>query len=163
MPTVAKPVLLMVVDAIVPSVFVPVEDVKPVVKVVVPIVAVLIVAVLIVAVLIVAVLIVAVLIVAVLIVAVLIVAVPIVAVPVVAEMLELNVATPVTPKLEDNVTAPVTAKLEDSVVAPAAFSDPVDLTPALESSSALAVLSPSVTACRVASIPPKPSVLSSCV
>jgi hypothetical protein len=132
----------MVVDAIVPSVFVPVEDVKPVAKVVTPLI---------------------VGIVAVLIVAVEIVAVPIVTVPVVAEMLELNVAAPVTPKLEDNVTAPVTAKLEDSVVAPAAFSVPVDLTPALESSSALAVLSPSVTACRVASIPPKPSVLSSCV
>ena len=157
MPTVTSPVLLIVVDAIVPSVFVPVEDVKPVANVDTPrmfgIVAVLIVAVEIVAVLIVAVEIVAVL----------IVAVPIVTVPVVAEMLELNVAVPVTPKLEDNVTAPVTAKLEDSVVAPAAFSVPVDLTPALESSSALAVLSPSVIACRVASIPPKPSVLSSCV
>ena len=142
MPTVTSPVLLIVVEAIVPNVFVPVEEVKPVAKVVAPLI---------------------VGIVAVLIVAVEIVAVPIVAVPVVAEMLELNVAAPVTPKLEDNVTAPVTAKLEDSVVAPAAFSVPVDLTPALESSSALAVLSPSVIACRVASIPPKPSVLSSCV
>ena len=75
-------------------------------------------------------------------------------------MLELNVATPVTPKLEDNVTAPVTAKLDDRVAAPAAFSVPVDLTPAVESSSALAVLSPSVMACSVPSIPPKPSVLS---
>jgi hypothetical protein len=141
-PVVPKPVLLIVAEAIVPSVFVPVEDVKPVAKVVAPLI---------------------VGIVAVLIVAVEIVAVPIVTVPVVAEMLELNVATPVTPKLEDNVTAPVTARLEDSVVAPAAFSVPVDLTPALESSSALAVLSPSVIACNVPSIPPKPSVLSSCV
>jgi hypothetical protein len=53
-PTVAKPVLLIVVEAIVPSVFVPVEDVKPVAKVETPrmlgIVAVLIVAVEIVAV-----------------------------------------------------------------------------------------------------------------
>jgi hypothetical protein len=146
-PTVARPLLLIVVEAIVPSVFVPVEDVKPVAKVETPRMLGIV----------------AVLIVAVEIVAVLIVAVPIVAVPVVAEMLELNVATPVTPRLEDNVTAPVTARLEDNVVAPAALSVPVDLTPALESSSALIVLSPSVTACRVASIPPKPSVFSSCV
>jgi hypothetical protein len=151
----------MVVDAIVPSVFVPVEDVKPVAKVDTPRML-GIVAVEIVAVEIVAVLIVAVLIVAVLIVAVLIVTVPIVAVPVVAEMLELNVATPVTPRLDDNVTAPVTARLEDNVVAPATFSVPVDLTPTVESSSALAVLSPSVMACSVPSIPPKPSVLSNC-
>jgi hypothetical protein len=179
---------LIVVEAIVPSVFVPVDEVKPVAKVETPrmlgIVAVEIVAVLadsvpIVAVPveavmfdpkvtlpswrgIVAVLIVAVLIVAVEIVAVLAESVPIVAVPVVAEMLELKVTAPVTPRLEDNVTAPVTARLDDSVVAPAAFSVPVDLTPAVESSSALAVLSPSVIACNVPSIPPKPSVLSSC-
>jgi len=165
-PVVPRPVLLIVAEAIVPSVFVPVEDVKPVEKVVTPLI---------------------VGIVALLIVAVLIVAVPIVVVPVVAEMLELKVAAPVTPRLddrvtalvtprledrvaapvtprlEDNVTAPVTARLEASVVAPATFSVPVDLTPALESSNALTVLSPSVTACRVASIPPKPSVFSSCV
>jgi hypothetical protein len=144
---VARPVLLIVVEAIVPNVFVPVEEVKPVAKVETPRMLGIV----------------AVLIVAVEIVAVLIVAVPIVAVPVVAEMLELKVATPVTPRVEDNVTAPVTARLEDSVVAPAAFSVPVDLTPAEDSSSALTVLSPSVTACRVASIPPKPSVFSSCV
>jgi len=60
-PTVTRPVLLIVVEAIVPSVFVPVEEVKPVAKVVTPLI---------------------VGIVAVLIVAVLIVAVPIVAVPV---------------------------------------------------------------------------------
>jgi len=137
----------MVVDAIVPSVFVPADEVKPVANVDAPRMLGIV----------------AVLIVAVEIVAVLIVAVPIVAVPVVAEMLELNVATPVTPRLEDNVTAPVTARLEDNVVAPAAFNVPVDLTPAEDSSSALTVLSPSVTACRVASIPPKPSVFSSCV
>jgi hypothetical protein len=152
---------LIVVEAIVPSVFVPVDEVNPVAKVETPLI-VGIVAVLIVAVLIVAVLIVAVEIVAVLIVAVLIVAVPIVAVPVVAEMLELKVTAPVTPRLEDSVTAPVTARLEASVVAPATLSVPVDLTPAVESSSALAVLSPSVIACNVPSIPPKPSVLSSC-
>ena len=40
MPTVARPLLLIVVEAIVPSVFVPVEEVKPVVKVVDPIKAV---------------------------------------------------------------------------------------------------------------------------
>jgi hypothetical protein len=128
-------------------VFVPVEEVKPVAKVETPRMLGIV----------------AVLIVAVEIVAVPTDSVPIVAVPVVAEMLELNVATPVTPRLEDNVTAPVTARLEDSVVAPTAFSVPVDLTPAEDSSSALTVLSPSVTACRVASIPPKPSVFSSCV
>jgi hypothetical protein len=60
-PVVPKPVLLIVAEAIVPSVFVPVEEVKPVAKVVTPLI---------------------VGIVAVLIVAVLIVAVPIVAVPV---------------------------------------------------------------------------------
>ena len=80
-PVVPRPVLLIVAEAIVPNVFVPVEDVKPVVKVVAPIVAVLIVAVL-------------------------IVAVPIVAVPVVADMLELKVAAPVTAKLEARVVAP---------------------------------------------------------
>ena len=100
--------------------------------------------------------------VAVLIVAVLIVAVPIVTVPVVADTLELKVAAAVTPRLEDSVTAPVTARLDDRVVAPAAFKVPVDLTPAVDNCSALDVLSPSVTACNVPSIPPKPSVLSSC-
>ena len=84
-PTVTSPVLLIVVEAIVPIVFVPVEDVKPVAKVVTPF---------------------TVGIVAVLIVAVLIVAVPIVAVPVVAEMLELKVAAPVTARLEAKVVAP---------------------------------------------------------
>jgi hypothetical protein len=164
-PTVASPVLLIVVEAIVPSVFVPVEEVKPVAKVVTPLI---------------------VGIVAVLIVAVLIVAVPIVAVPVVAEMLELKVATPVTPKLDDSVTAPVTprldervaepvtprlddrvtapvtAKLEDKVVAPAALSVPVERTPAVDSSKAEEVSSPSVTACSVPLTPPSPMVLSSC-
>jgi len=96
-PTVTRPVLLIVAEAIVPSVFVPVEEVKPVAKVVTPLI---------------------VGIVAVEIVAVLIVAVPIVAVPAVAEMLELKVATPVTPRLEDSVTAPVTPRLEDRVAAP---------------------------------------------
>ena len=158
--------MLIVVDAIVPSVFVPVEEVNPVAKVVTPLIVGMV---------------------AVEIVAVLIVAVPSVAVPVVAEMLELNVATPVTPRLEDrvaapvtprlddnvqaavtarledNVTAPVTAKLEDKVVAPAALSVPVDLTPAVDNCSALEVLSPSVMTCNVPSIPPKPSVLSNCV
>jgi hypothetical protein len=156
----------MVVEAIVPRVFVPVEEVKPVAKVVTPLI---------------------VGIVAVLIVAVLIVAVPIVAVPVVAEMLVLNVATPVTPRLEDRVTAPVTprledrvaapvtprledrvtapvtARLEDRVVAPAALSVPVDRKPALDSSKAEEVLSPSVMTCSVPSKPPIRLVLSSCV
>jgi transcriptional accessory protein Tex/SPT6 len=115
-----------------------------------------------------------VLIVAVLIVAVLADRVPIVTVPVVADTLELKVAAAVTPRLEDkvqaavtsklenSVTAPVTARLDDRVVAPAALSVPVDLTPAVDNSSALAVLSPSVIACNVPSIPPKPSVFRSC-
>ena len=85
-----------VLTEIVPSVLVPVEDVKPVAKVVTPL---------------------TVGIVAVLIVAVLIVAVPIVTVPVVAEMLELKVAAPVTPRLEDRVAAPVTPKVEERVQA----------------------------------------------
>jgi hypothetical protein len=145
--------LLIVAEAIVPSVFVPVEDVKPVAKVVMPLI---------------------VGIVAVLIVAVEIVAVPIVAVPVVAEMLELKVATPVTPRLEDRVaapvtprledkvTAPVTARLEDRVVAPAALSVPVERTPTVDSSKAEEVSSPSVMACSVPSTPPRPKVLSNC-
>jgi hypothetical protein len=103
-----------VLTEIVPSVLVPVEDVKPVAKVVTPLI----------------VGIVAVLIVAVLIVAVEIVAVPIVTVPVVAEMLELKVAAPVTPRVDDKVTAPVTPKLDAKVVAPTALSVPVELTPA---------------------------------
>jgi hypothetical protein len=107
-----------VLTEIVPSVLVPVEDIKPVAKVVTPLI------VGIVAVLIVAVLIVAVLIVAVLIVAVLIVAVPIVTVPVVAEMLEPKVA------------APVTARLEAKVVAPTELSVPLELTPSVEICSA---------------------------
>ena len=110
-----------------------------------------------------------------LIVAVLIVAVPIVTVPVVADTLELNVAAAVTPRLDDNVqaavtakledrvTAPVTARLEDRVVAPAAFNVPVERTPAVDSSRAEEVSSPSVTACRVPLTPPSPMVLSSCV
>jgi hypothetical protein len=162
---VASPVLLIVVDSIVPSVFVPVEEVKPVAKVVTPLILGIV---------------------AELIVAVLIVAVPIVAVPVVAEMLELKVATPVTPrledrvtapvtprlddrvaapvtpKLEDNVTAPVTAKLDDRVVAPAALSVPVERTPAVDSSKADEVLSPSVITCSVPSKPPIRLVLSNC-
>jgi hypothetical protein len=152
-PTVTSPVLLIVVEAIVPSVFVPVEEVKPVAKVVMPLI---------------------VGIVAVLIVAVEIVAVPIVAVPVVAEMLELKVATPVTPRLDDRVTAPVTPRVEDSVtapvtarldarvVAPTELSVPVELTPRVDSSKAEEVLSPSVMACNVPSTPPRPRVLSNC-
>lgn len=152
-PVVCTFALLEVVEAIVPSVFVPVEEVKPVAKVVTPLI---------------------VGIVAVLIVAVLIVAVPIVVVPVVAEMLDEKVAAPVTPRLEDRVTAPVTPRLEDKVqaavtarlearvVAPAALSVPVDLTPVVDSSSALEVLLPSVIACNVPRNPPKPSVLSNC-
>ena len=152
-PTVASPVLLIVVEAIVPSVFVPVEEVKPVANVVTPFILGMV---------------------ALLIVAVLIVAVPIVAVPVVAEMLELNVATPVTPKLEDRVTAPVTpkledkvtapvtAKLDDKVVAPAALSVPVERTPAVDNSKADEVLSPSVITCSVPSKPPIRLVLSNC-
>jgi hypothetical protein len=92
-PTVTSPVLLIVVDSIVPIVFVPVEEVNPVEKVVIPLIL-GIVAVEIVAVLIVAVLTVAVLIVAVLIEAVLMLAVAIVAVPVDAVMLDPNVAIP---------------------------------------------------------------------
>jgi hypothetical protein len=111
-----------VLTEIVPSVLVPVEDVKPVAKVVTPL-----------TVGIVAVLIVAVLIVAVLIVAVLIVAVPIVTVPVVAEMLELKVAAPVTPKVEERVQAAVTPSVEARVVAPATLSVPVEFTPVVDS------------------------------
>jgi hypothetical protein len=122
-PTVAKPVLLIVVEAIVPSVFVPVEEVKPVEKVVMPliagIVAVLIVAVLIVAVPIVAVLIVAVLIVAVLIVAVLIVAVLMLAVAIVVVPVERVV-------FEPNVTGP------RSVEAPSTANVPVLLAPVVD-------------------------------
>ena len=73
MPTVARPLLLIVVEAIVPSVFVPVEEVKPVANVETPLI---------------------VGIVAVLIVAVLIVAVPIVAVPVEAVILDPKVIAP---------------------------------------------------------------------
>ena len=72
-PTVARPVLLIVVEAIVPSVFVPVEDVKPVAKVVAPLILGIV---------------------ALLIVAVLIVAVPKVAVPVEAVMLDPKVIAP---------------------------------------------------------------------
>jgi hypothetical protein len=72
-PTVTRPLLLIVVEAIVPSVFVPVDEVKPVAKVETPLI---------------------VGIVAVLIVAVLIVAVPIVAVPVEAVMFEPKVTLP---------------------------------------------------------------------
>jgi hypothetical protein len=135
-PTVARPVLLIVAEAIVPSVFVPVEEVKPVAKVVTPLIAGIV---------------------AVLIVAVEIVAVPIVVVPVVAEMLDEKVAAPVTPRLDDRVAAPVTpklddrvtapvtprlddkvaapvtARLEDRVVAPTALSVPVELTPVVDS------------------------------
>ena len=130
-PTVARPVLLIVVEAIVPSVFVPVEEVNPVAKVVAPII-VGIVAVLIVALpadsvpivvvpvdmvtLVpnvtgpswrgrVAVLIVAVLIVAVLIVAVLMLAVAIVVVPVEKVLLDPNVTGP------RRVEAPSTANV----------------------------------------------------
>ena len=107
-PVVPKPVLLMVVDAIVPIVAVPVDMVTLVPNVTGPswrgIVAVLIVAVLIVAVLIVAVLIVAVLIVAVLIVAVLIVAVLTVAVLIV-EIPVVDVPTLSVPTLKVPIVA----------------------------------------------------------
>jgi hypothetical protein len=158
----------MVVDAIVPRVFVPVEDVKPVVKVVAPIVAVLIVAVL-------------------------IVAVPIVAVPVDAVKLDDNVtapvtlsvlesvAAPVTPKVLDNVTAPVTPSELDRVAAPVTPNvfeqvtapvkvddpttekEPVLLTAEVDKESALCVSSPSVITCNEPSRPPVPRVLISCV
>jgi hypothetical protein len=72
-PVVPRPVLLIVAEAIVPSVFVPVEDVKPVAKVVAPLILGIV---------------------ALLIVAVLIVAVPIVAVPVDAVMLDPKVIAP---------------------------------------------------------------------
>ena len=72
-PTVASPVLLIVVEAIVPIVFVPVEEVKPVAKVVAPLILGIV---------------------ALLIVAVLIVAVPIVAVPVDDVMLDPKVIAP---------------------------------------------------------------------
>jgi hypothetical protein len=87
-PVVPNPVLLMVVDAIVPSVFVPVEDVKPVAKVDTPRMLGIV----------------AVLIVAVEIVAVPADNVPIVAVPVEAVMFEPKVTAPV------SVVSPVTEK-----------------------------------------------------
>jgi hypothetical protein len=138
----------MVVDAIVPSVFVPVEDVKPVAKVDTPrmlgIVAVLIVAVLIVAVLIVAVLIVAVLMVDVPTLCVPTLRVPIVAVPVEAVMFDPKVTAPV------RMDAPSTEK------------EPVLLTPVVERDRAEDVLSPSVITCNAPSMPPVVNVLRSC-
>jgi len=93
--------------------------------------------------------------------------VPIVAVPVEAVRLVPKVAAPVnvlvlaTEREEERVAAPVTAKEEERVVAPAALRVPVDLTPALDSSSAVVVPSPSSMACNVPSIPPALTVLRS--
>jgi len=147
----------MVVDAIVPSVFVPVEDVKPVANVDTPrmlgIVAVLIVAVLIVAVLIVAVLIVAVLMAAVLIVAVLTVDVPTLCVPTLRVPI---VAVPVEAVMfEPKVTAPV------RMDAPSTDKEPVLLTPVVERDRAEDVSSPSVTTCNAPLSPPVVNVLRS--
>jgi hypothetical protein len=151
-PTVARPVLLIVVEAIVPSVFVPVEDVKPVAKVETPrmfgIVAVLIVAVEIVAVP--------------------ADRVPIVAVPVEAVMLVPKVAGPDANRVPivavpveavmfvPKVTAPV------SVVSPVTENDPVLLTPVVERDNAEEVSSPSVTTCKAPLSPPVVKVFRSC-
>jgi hypothetical protein len=147
-PVVPRPVLLMVVDAIVPSVFVPVEDVKPVANVDTPrmfgIVAVLIVAVLIVAVLMVAVLMVAVLIVDVPTLCVPTLNVPIVAVPVEAVI------------VDPNVTGPKRLLLLETV------NEPVLLTPEVDKDNAEDVSSPSVITCKAPSIPPVVNVLRSC-
>jgi len=93
--------------------------------------------------------------------------VPMVAVPVEAVRLVPNVAAPVkvlvlaTEREEERVAAPVTESVEERVVAPAALRVPVDLTPALDSSSAVVVPSPSSMACNVPSIPPALTVLRS--
>jgi hypothetical protein len=149
---VARPVLLIVVEAIVPSVFVPVEDVKPVEKVETPRMLGIV----------------AVLIVAVEIVAVPTDSVPIVAVPVVAVRLVPKVAGPDANRVPivavpvdavmfvPKVTAPV------SVDDPSTENDPVLLTPVVERDSAEEVLSPSVTTCNAPSSPPVVKVLRSC-
>ena len=86
--------------------------------------------------------------------------VPMVAVPVEAVRLVPKVTPPVkvlvlaTEREEERVASPVTESVEERVVAPAALRVPVDLTPALESSSAVVVPSPSSMACNVPSIPP---------
>ena len=93
--------------------------------------------------------------------------VPMVAVPVEAVRLVPKVTPPVkvlvlaTEREEERVAAPVTESVEERVVAPAALRVPVDLTPALESSSAVVVPSPSSMACNVPSIPPALTVLRS--
>jgi hypothetical protein len=76
--------------------------------------------------------------------------------------LEDRVTAPVTPRLDDKVAAPATARLEDKVVAPATLSVPVERTPAVDSSNAEEVLSPSVITCSVPSKPPIRLVLSNC-
>jgi hypothetical protein len=151
-PTVVSPLLLIVVEAIVPSVFVPVEDVKPVAKVETPRMLGIV----------------AVLIVAVEIVAVPADSVPIVAVPVEAVKLVPKVAGPdansvpivAVPvdavKLVPKVTAPV------SVDAPSTENDPVLLTPEVDKDNAEDVLSPSVITCNAPSSPPVLKVLISC-
>jgi hypothetical protein len=138
--------LLIVVEAIVPSVFVPVEEVKPVVKIVAPE--------------------------TVPIVAVPIDAVPIDAVPKVFVPVEevkpvVKVVAPITAapivavpveavKLVPKVTAPV------SRLVPTTSRLPVLATPEVDTDRAEEVLSPSVTTCSVPSSPPVPKVLRSC-
>jgi hypothetical protein len=151
-PVVAKPVLLIVVEAIVPSVFVPVEEVKPVAKVETPRMLGIV----------------AVLIVAVEIVAVPADRVPIVAVPVEAVMLVPKVAGPDANRVPI-VAVPVDAVMFDPKVtapvridAPSTANDPVLFTPVVDSDRAEDVSSPSVTTCNVPSSPPVVKVLRSC-
>ena len=151
MPVVPTPVLVKVVEAIVPRVFVPVEEVKPVVNTVapetVPIVAVLIVASAIDAVL--------------------IDAVPKVFVPVDEVKPVVKVVAPITAapivavpveavKLVPKVTSPV------SRLVPTTSNVPVLATPTVDTDRAEEVLSPSVMTWSVPSNPPVPKVLRSC-
>jgi hypothetical protein len=143
---------LIVVEAIVPSVFVPVDEVKPVAKVETPRMLGIV----------------AVLIVAVEIVAVPADSVPIVAVPVEAVKLVPKVAGP------DANSVPIVAVPVEAVMfvpkvtapvrieSPVTENDPVLLTPVVERDNAEDVLSPSVITCNAPSMPPVVNVLRSC-
>jgi hypothetical protein len=143
---------LIVVEAIVPSVFVPVDEVKPVAKVETPRMLGIV----------------AVLIVAVEIVAVPTDRVPIVAVPVEAVKLVPNVARPDANSVPI-VDVPVDAVIVDpKVTGPKRLllletvNDPVLLTPEVDKDNAEDVLSPSVTTCNAPSSPPVVKVFRSC-
>ena len=151
-PTVVSPLLLIVVEAIVPSVFVPVDEVKPVAKVETPRMLGIV----------------AVLIVAVEIVAVPTDSVPIVAVPVDAVKLVPKVAGPDANSVPI-VAVPVEAVMFDPKVtapvrieSPVTEKEPVLLTPEVDKDNAEDVLSPSVITCNAPSSPPVVKVLRSC-